>query len=102
MDIGPILEQLKEERKYLYVVVVMLIVVVALYFVYRAFFSDVGSGVDAPIGTSPIALPSVTAVEQLKRDLNVIADPLFKNLRLPIELPIKLSPPGRDNPFEPF
>jgi hypothetical protein len=97
-----ILDRLKGERQMIYVIGLVIGIFVVVFIIYQIFFT--GSAQQRPVeekdGSSLI--PSVTFVDQLKRDLGILADPVFKNLKLPIELPIRITPPGRDNPFSPF
>jgi len=104
MNFGKILEKLKTLGQYAYIAggfIGALILILLLYWVLLGRPQPV----DERIGDERQGIPVVSGtsfVEQLKRDLNLLTDPIFKNLRLPVGLPIRVTPPGRENPFSPF
>lgn len=102
LDFEKILDKFRGDRQLIYVIGLLLGIFVVIFILYQIFFAGAGTEDVNKDNTDSSVIPSVTFIEQLKRDLGVLADPVFKNLKLPVELPIRISPPGRDNPFSPF
>ena len=103
MALEEILEKIKSQKKHLYLILGIAGALVVIYVLYLMFFSAGGAFNKEPaLGPTTPVVSSVTVIEQLTRDLSILTDPIFKTLRLPIELPIQTPPTGRDNPFNPF